>query len=465
MGLFLGISSGMLSSCSEGGPETTLELQAETASVFPTARRSSQAPARSREIAQSRATAIVEAAERVAPAVVSINTARTEQVRTRSFFTPFVVPRRTQSLGSGFVVSAEGHILTNDHVVRGADEILVTLPDGRDFTATKVGEDQLTDVAVLKIEGSGLPVAALGTSDGLMIGEWAIAIGNPFGNLFSNTEPSVTAGVISAVDRHIVPGDDDQVVYLGMIQTDASINPGNSGGPLVNSLGEVIGVNSSIFSRSGGSEGLGFAIPIDRALRIADDLIRLGEVRRAWPGFDVEAGERDRFGRTRGVVVGGVDETSVAAGSLRPGDRIVSLNGNRLVTPLDFEAELMDLRPGDDLNVEVEGRPGPLRLTVADLPSVTAERVTFENLMELVTVTTGIQRERNLVRAQGALVTSIDPRLQRVLRLREGDVILQINRTAITSAEQTTRLLARVSGRVVIYFERDGEVFLSQFRI
>ncbi len=213
---------------------------------------------RSETLDGSRTTAIVEAAARVAPAVVSVNVIRTEQVQMRSFFAPFPMPRtrRSRGLGSGFIIDAAGVILTNDHVVRDAERIMVTLPDGRDFEAELVGTDQLTDVAVLRIQGDGLPVAHLGTSEGLLIGEWSLAIGNPFGNLFSNAEPSVTAGVISATGRHIIPADDERVVYFGMIQTDASINPGNSGGPLVNSLGEVIGVNSSIFSRSGGSEGL-----------------------------------------------------------------------------------------------------------------------------------------------------------------------------------------------------------------
>ena len=178
-------------------------------------------------------------------------------------------------------------------MIRGAQEIRVTLPDGRDFAAELVGADGLTDVAVLRVEAENLPVAPLGTSQGLLIGEWTVAIGNPFAYLLSNSEPTVTAGVVSAVGRHIIPSSQDQGFYLGMIQTDASINPGNSGGPLVNALGEVIGVNTSIFSRSGGSEGLGFAIPIDRALRVADDLIQFGEVRRAWTGVEVEAVEAD----------------------------------------------------------------------------------------------------------------------------------------------------------------------------
>ena len=284
--------------------------------------------AQSDQISGSRNTAIVEAAARVALAVVSVNVIRTEQVQTRSFFDPFPMPRtrRSRGLGSGFIVSADGVILTNDHVVRDAERIMVTLPDGRDYEAELLGADQLTDVAVLRIRGNDLPVAPVGTSQGLLIGEWSLAIGNPFGNLFSNSEPSVTAGVISGTGRHIIPDDEDRVVYLGMIQTDASINPGNSGGPLVNSVGEVIGVNSSIFSRSGGSEGLGFAIPIDRALRVANDLPDLG---RGQAGLARLRGRRGR-GRHLGedAWCGRIQRVPVFAGGAR-GDLARRPSGHR----------------------------------------------------------------------------------------------------------------------------------------
>ncbi|NNM32537.1 MAG: tRNA pseudouridine(38-40) synthase TruA, partial [Gemmatimonadetes bacterium] len=257
------------------------------------------------QVQGSRTTAIVRAAQEVAPAVVSIAVIRRQRAARRAFFDDYLLPyRETQGLGSGVIVNAEGTVLTNHHVIEGATQILVTLPDGRDFNADLVGTDPRTDVAVLSInEAEELPAAPLGTASDLLIGEWTVAIGNPFGRLISNSEPTVTAGVVSALGRHILPGGGDEGFYLGMIQTDASINPGNSGGPLVNALGEVIGINSSIFSRSGGSEGLGFAIPIDRAVRVAQDLINHGEVRRAWVGIEVQEIEADAFGRSRGVRV------------------------------------------------------------------------------------------------------------------------------------------------------------------
>jgi serine protease Do len=289
--------------------------------------------ASTQEIQESRTNAIVRAAQRVSPAVVTIHTLARQRVQPRSLFESFFLPpdayRSAAGLGSGFIINPSGTVLTNEHVVRGAEEIRVTLPDGRDFPGELVGADPLTDVAVVQIEGEGLPFAPLGTSRGLLAGEWVVAIGNPTGNMVSNPEPTVTAGVVSATDRHIFPSVSDRAedrgFYLGMIQTDAAINPGNSGGPLVNALGEVVGMNSSIFSRSGGSEGLGFAIPIDRAIRIADDLARFGEVRRAWVGLEVAAiTSDDPFGRSQGVQIASVAPSSPAAqAEIRAGSKIV----------------------------------------------------------------------------------------------------------------------------------------------
>ena len=242
------------------GPAQQLRPAAAGRIALPTASRPPDPPPL--QLTASRTTAIVRAARTVAPAVVTIAVRRRERSRRRTFFDPYYLPfRETQGLGSGFVIDPLGTVLTNHHVVDGATEILVTLPDGRDFNAQLAGSDPATDIAVLVLQNAAdLPVAPLGTASDLMIGEWTVAIGNPFGGLLSNPEPSVTAGVVSGLGRHLVPGDDDEGFHLGMIQTDASINPGNSGGPLVNALGEVIGINASILSRSGGSEGLGFAI-------------------------------------------------------------------------------------------------------------------------------------------------------------------------------------------------------------
>ena len=414
-------------------------------------------------ISASRSTAIVRAARNAAPAVVTISVLRRERARRRSFFAPYYLPfRETQGIGSGFIVDPGGTVLTNHHVVSGATRILVTLPDARDFDARLVGSDPASDIAVLALENaSDLPVAPLGTATDLMIGEWTIAIGNPFGGLLSNHEPSVTAGVVSALGRHLVPHDDDEGFHLGMIQTDASINPGNSGGPLVNALGQVVGINASILSRSGGSEGLGFAIPIDRALKVASDLAEHGAVRRAWLGLDVNAVEADAFGRSQGVGVARVSPQSPAAEvGLRAGSRLLRVGESRVATPLDYEAALLDMRAGDLVEVEVEGMP-PVRVQAAQLPSVMAERVELLRDLEVVTVTPAIQSERGLASSEGALVVSISESLERVTGLATGDVLLGVNNHRVGTAREAAEELRRTQRgdrSFVLAFERGGRL-------
>jgi serine protease Do len=426
------------------------------------------------QIDESRETAIIAASERVAPAVVAVNVLRTEQIRTRDpfwdDFFPFggfggTTEQLVPSLGSGFVVNPDGLILTNDHVVSGAERILVTFPDGRDAEASLVGTDEATDVAVLSVEEGGLPAVPIGTTTDLRIGEWVIALGNPFGNMLSNPEPTVTVGVVSAVGRHIVPTTEDRGFYLGMIQTDAAINPGNSGGPLVNAAGEVVGMNASIFSRSGGSEGMGFAIPIERVLRIADDLVEYGEVRRAWLGLDVEPEEADPFGRTRGVrVLRASNDSPADQAGLGPGDRLVSIGDQRLATPLDYEAALLDLRVGDEVLLTVDGTAAPVRLVAEEPPSLRAERVRVFEDLELVTVTPGIRSERGIGSERGALVTAVSPALGRILGLQAGDVIVGLNNRPITGAEELTTRLdeMRAGSRAWFHFERDGRCCFAQ---
>jgi len=443
------------------GPARTVSSLARPEAVSPP--EAQDAAQGAHDLDASRRTAIVRAAALVAPAVVNVSVIVRERARPQSMWESFFMPpgaqRRVAGFGSGVIVRADGLILTNDHVVRNAEKIKVTLADGRDFEAELVGTDQVTDIAVLRVAGDNLPVAPLGTSEGLLIGEWALAIGNPFANYFSDAEPTVTAGVISAVGRNLVPSSDDDGFSLGMIQTDATINPGNSGGPLVNALGQVIGINASIFSRSGGSEGAGFAIPIDRALRIADDLVDQGEVRRAWVGMDVEPVEADEWGRTRGVRVARVAPGSPAdQAAVRNGDLLMEANGRPLNTPLDFEATMLDLRAGDALELRLQGQPRPVRLSAAALPSVTAERVTVLQDMQLITLTPQIKAERGLISDQGALITSISDRLGRQLGLQAGDVLRQVNQATVGSAEDARAIFEglRGEGRVRIWVERNG---------
>jgi len=423
----------------------------------------------------SRRTAIVRAAERVAPSVVSVNVIRREVLQSRALWDGFFIPRggerQVSGLGSGFVIREDGLILTNEHVVRGADRVIVTLADGRDLEADVVGTDEVTDLALVRARAvRGLPVAPLGDSDGLLIGEWVVAIGNPLGYMISNYEPTVTAGVVSGVRRNIIrDNDDERGWYLDMIQTDASINPGNSGGPLVNALGEVVGVNSSIFSRSGGSEGLGFAIPIARASRIAAELLQNGRVRRAWVGLQPEAAEIGPAGRGGGVRVGSVAAGSPAASAgIRAGSTVRSVAGRPIRTVLDWEAALLDAGVGRPLEVVVteSGRDRSVRLVPADVPSVTAERIRALSDFELVTLTPSIRSERGLLSEQGALIVGLSE-MARQIGLREGDLILQINRTPVQTAEEAARLLQRVAGRgpIRVFFERRGQAMSASFYI
>ncbi len=428
-------------------------------------------------VEQERRNAIVRAAQRAAPSVVSVNTVRRQRVRPRSMWEQFFigpgVSREVPGLGSGFIIDASGLILTNEHVVRGADEVVVTLSDGTDIPAEIVGADEATDLALLRVtppSGRGLVAAPLGSSSDLVIGEWAIAIGNPFGFLLSNAEPTVTAGVISGVGRNIIPDASGQErgFYLDMIQTDASINPGNSGGPLLNALGDVVGVNSSIISGSGGSVGLGFAIPIDRARRVAADLLEHGEVRRAWVGVTLETGETDRFGRSRDVRIASVAPASPAQrAGLRPGDTIIRANGRRVGTPLDWEARLLDAAVGQPLQLVTRRGTAErqVTLTTAALPSLTAERVRALSDLQLVTVTPAIRSERGLASEQGALIVELSD-VARSVGLAEGDVIVQINRVPVGSAEDAAVLLRRLAGgaaRVIV--ERRGQYGSVSFTI
>ena len=315
-------------------------------------------PARSLQEAplSRRYTPIVEAARRVAPSVVSISILRVAQSGPRSLFEDFFgrsapPSRLRRSYGSGFSIDEAGFLVTNEHVVRGADSIVVTDAQGRVHAASLVGADELTDIAVLRIAAGRVPPAPLGTSSDLMVGEPAIAIGNPFGYLLANSEATVTTGVISGVGRDIRSPDERQTLLADMVQTDASINPGNSGGPLVNADGQVIGVNSSIFSSSGGSEGVGFAIPIDRVLRIVAELRDHGRIRRPFVGVDPMAVESDTVLFSETLVRRVAPGSAAATAGLEPGDVLVAIGGRPIASPLDWEVGLLDAGVGSDVQV------------------------------------------------------------------------------------------------------------------
>jgi serine protease Do len=248
-----------------------------------------------------------------------------------------------------------------------------------------------------------------------------------------------------------------------MIQTDAAINPGNSGGPLTNALGEVVGVNSSIFSNSGGSVGLGFAIPIERAVRVADEIIKNGAVRRAWVGLEVEGASAMREWKSQGgVAVASVTPEGPAARSgLHQGDVLIEANGRRLRNYLDWEAVKLDLHVADTVNLVLRAGQSTARrrIITGDLPTVTAEKITVLQDLQLINVTPGIQAERGIRSQRGALIFRLSPQVSRATGLQEGDVILAINRSPVRSASDVADLLNVRPGQVVrIYVEREGQV-------
>ena len=322
----------------------------------------------------SRKSAITNAIEKASPAVASINVVQLREYQTNSpFDDPFfrqIFPNelhreRVKSTGSGVVISPDGYVITNHHVIENALEIVVTLPGGNEYNAEVIGHDKLTDLALLKLDGNNFPYAEIGDSDNLIIGEWAVALGNPFGLFDVNNEPTATAGIVSAVNMDFGSMNKSGRVYQDMIQTDAAINPGNSGGPLVNSLGEVIAINTFIFSGSNyseGSIGIGFAIPINKAKSIAAELQTYGKIDRDYyTGFHVRPMNASyakylEVPFTNGAIVDNIDPNSSSAhAGIKIADIIVSVDGVRVNSGVDIQEVIAqnDLRVGDKLKLRI----------------------------------------------------------------------------------------------------------------
>jgi serine protease Do len=349
------------------------------------------AGARGAESDPERRSLVVQAVEKASPAVVNVST---EQIVERrgspfpfqqdpffeQFFRDFVDPRpqrfKTTSLGSGVIVAADGTIVTNVHVIERASRIRVMLIDQRQFDATLVGADADADIAVLRVKAGGdLPHIPFGTAADLMIGESVIAIGNPFG--LSHT---VTTGVVSAVGRSLR---DEERTYVDFIQTDASINPGNSGGPLLNIKGDLIGINTAIYGKA---QGIGFAIPVDRAQRVMKDIVSYGEVHHAWVGLvvqDLTEELAQHFGVRRGVVVAEVEARSpaAAAGMVR-GDAITRVDGREVASREEFEQRVEDHAEGDPITLTLrrDGRDEDVRVTTATFPAARADELPWQLL-------------------------------------------------------------------------------------
>jgi len=333
----------------------------------------------------ARRNAITRAVAMASPAVVGINVIEVQQYRQyspwddpffRYFFGDRTVTRQVQELGSGFIISPDGYILTNDHVAGNAKEITVTLTNGKKYKAELIGTDRVSDIALLKIAGSDFPSLKLGNSEDVVIGEWAIALGNPFGLFEYNDKPTVTVGVISATGMNLQEKEGRN--YRGMIQTDAAINAGNSGGPLLNAVGEVIGVNSVIYTPNQGNIGLGFAIPINKVKTIVEGLKRSGRIERDfWTGLEVQTVDRRiarYFGlnKIEGVIVSDVQRGSPAdRAGFQVNDIIMRANGETVTDDSVLLSLISDLKVGDIIRMNVlrEKKEVDLKLRLEKRPS------------------------------------------------------------------------------------------------
>jgi serine protease Do len=353
--------------------------------------------------------------------------------------------REAQSLGSGFIISTDGYVLTNNHVIDGADEILVRLADRSELKAKLVGTDPRTDVALLKIEGKDLPTVKLGNSDKLKVGEWVLAIGSPFG-----FDHSVTKGIVSAKGRSL-PNDN----YVPFIQTDVAINPGNSGGPLFNMAGEVVGINSQIFTRSGGFMGLSFAIPIDVALDVSNQLKASGKVNRGWLGVVIQEVNKDlaeSFGldKPAGALVAQVlDDGPAAKGGLQVGDVILSANGQPIVMSADLPHLIGNLKEGSKAELEVirDGKRQKLTVTVGALPDEGKEMGSSEDGAERNSNRLGVsvaeltaEQMKSLDLKGGVIIKDVQDGPASLIGLQTGDVITHLNNQPITSTKQFTEV-------------------------
>ena len=367
-----------------------------------------------------------------------------------------------QGLGSGFIVTSDGYILTNAHVVDHADEVLVRLTDRREYKAKVVGADKQSDVALIKIEGKNFPTVKIGDSRAAKVGEWVVAIGSPYG--FDN---SVTAGIVSAKSRSLPDS-----AYTPFIQTDVAVNPGNSGGPLFNLAGEVIGINSQIYSQTGGYQGLSFAIPIEVAMKVKDQLAKHGHVNRGRLGVtvqEVNATLADSFGldRPRGALVSSVDASSPAEkGGIAVGDIILKYDGNVIERSADLPALVADKGPGASATVEVWRKGAAKSLTVATgeakqdrVAANEPNAATGGRLGLAVRPLTREERSENNGRG-GLVVEQVSGAAERA-GVQPGDLVLALNGTPVQSVEQLREQAAKSGKHVALLVQRnDRQLFV-----
>jgi len=441
---------------------------------------------------------IINAIKKVSPAVVSISTEKTVSVPGfggerffgppfedfdeffRRFFEQF--PQRKfkqRGLGSGMIINKDGYILTNEHVIHGVDKdkITVTLPTNESYKAQIVGTDTDSDIAVLKIEGDNFPYVVLGDSDNLQVGQWVIALGNPFGYALSELnkkyEPTVTVGVISATGRAIQAGgsEGEKRVYADLIQTDASINPGNSGGPLVNIYGEVIGINTAILSPTGGSIGIGFAIPVNKAKALLQSLVKYGEIKWPWIGIymqELTPELAEKFDVERGVLVADVVPSSPAEkAGIKPGDVIQEVNGTPVETPLGLKEAVLKtkigekinltlVREGKKINVELYTAPKPEKIAEAKPEKAIEEKllgIKVEQITPELRGRYGISEEE-----RGVVIVEVFPQgPAHKVGITVGDVIKQVNRRKIENLDDFRAAMSEIKpGDTILLRVRHG---------
>jgi len=355
-----------------------------------------------------------------------------------------------RGVGSGFILTADGFVMTNAHVVEGADEVLVTLTDKREFKAKIIGADKRSDVAVVKIEATGLPAVKIGDINRLKVGEWVMAIGSPFG-----LENTVTAGIVSAKQR-------DTGDYLPFIQTDVAINPGNSGGPLINMRGEVVGINSQIYSRSGGFQGISFSIPIDEAARVSDQLRSTGKVTRGRIGVQIdqvtkEVAESIGLGKAQGALVRGVESGAPAEkAGIEAGDIIIKFDGKAIEKSSDLPRMVGNVKPGTKAVVTVFRRGASKDLTViigevepekpvrkASGPEPKPSVAGAAQVLGLVVSEVSDAQKKELKIKGGVKVDTAEAAASRA-GLKEGDVIVAIANSEVTSVKEFEAALAKI---------------------
>jgi serine protease Do len=366
------------------------------------------------------------------------------------------------SLGSGFIISGDGYILTNAHVVDGANVVTVKLTDKREFKAKVVGADKQSDVAVLKIDASNLPTVKIGDPRQSKVGQWVVAIGSPYG--FDNT---VTSGIISAKSRSL-PNEN----YTPFIQTDVPVNPGNSGGPLFNLQGEVIGINSMIYSQTGGFQGLSFAIPISEAMKVKDDLVATGHVSRGRLGVAVQSVNQslaDSFGMKtpQGALVSSVDSNGPAAkAGLQPGDVILSVNGTPVADSSDLPSQVASLKPGTSVDVQV-WRDKATRTLKATIGTLSDARVASKDTPAQEQGRLGVAvrpltpEEKSSASVSHGLLVQQAGGPAASAGIQPGDVILAVNGSPVTSIDQLKQMIAKAGNSIALLIQRDdAQIFV-----